>query len=102
MSSEESKPGRGKRPAPPEIQPQRPARSAATTRADYSRTTRDVQVSVRSFYLADQSQPEENHFVWAYRVKIENQGSEPIQLLRRTWQITDRRGRTPHAHGAGA
>ncbi len=70
-------------------------------RADYSRTTRDVQVSVRSFFLADQSQPDENHFVWAYRVKIENQGAEPIQLLRRTWQITDARGRTQHVHGAG-
>jgi ApaG protein len=56
---------------------------------------------VRSFFLADQSQPDDNHFVWAYRVKIENHGSEPVQLLRRTWQITDARGRTQHVHGAG-
>ncbi|OJW25787.1 MAG: Co2+/Mg2+ efflux protein ApaG [Rhodospirillales bacterium 69-11] len=56
---------------------------------------------MRSFYLADQSQPDENHFVWAYRVKIENQGREAVQLLRRTWQITDARGRTQHVHGAG-
>jgi ApaG protein len=39
--------------------------------------------------------------MWAYRVKIENQGREPVQLLRRTWQITDARGRTQHVHGAG-
>jgi len=58
-------------------------------------------VSVRSFFLADQSQPDENHFVWAYRVKIENLGAEPVQLLRRTWQITDARGRTQHVQGVG-
>jgi len=67
----------------------------------YSKTTRNVCVTVRSFYLADKSEPDENHFVWAYRVKIENHGGEPVQLLRRTWQITDARGRTQHVHGAG-
>jgi ApaG protein len=101
MSSEDPKSGRVKRPAASAIQPQRQGRSAANARADYFRTTRDVNVSVRSFFLADQSQPEESHFVWAYRVKIENQGPEPIQLLRRTWQITDARGRTQHVHGTG-
>jgi len=75
--------------------------AAGQAQEDYSRTTRDVRVSVRSYFLADQSQPDENHFVWAYRVKIENQGREPVQLLRRTWQITDARGRTQHVHGAG-
>ncbi len=68
---------------------------------DYAKTTRGVRVSVRSFYLDDQSQPEENHFVWAYRVKIENVGDTTVQLLRRTWRITDARGRTQHVHGAG-
>ncbi len=80
------------------------ARARATdagTRADYAQTTRDVCVSVRSFYLADQSRPDESHFVWAYRVRIENHGIETIQLLRRTWRITDARGRTQHVHGAG-
>jgi ApaG protein len=101
MSNEDPKSGRTRRPASPAVQPQRPARQAAGTRADYCRTTRDVEVSVRSFYLADQSQPDENHYVWAYRVKIENHGREPVQLLRRTWQITDARGRTQHVHGPG-
>ena len=70
-------------------------------REGYVRTTRGVRISVRSFYLEDQSQPDDNHFVWAYRVKIENNGRETVQLLRRTWQITDARGRTQHVHGAG-
>src|SRR5271156_336503 len=73
----------------------------AGTREDYALTTRGVTVTVRSFFLADQSNPDENRFVWAYRVRIENHGTETGRLLRRTWQITDARGRTQHVHGPG-
>ncbi len=68
---------------------------------DYTKTTRSIRVSVRPFFLEDQSEPETHHYVWAYRVKIENRGSEIVQLLRRTWQITDAHGRVQHVHGAG-
>ena len=68
---------------------------------DYAKTTRGVRVSVRSFFLEDQSQPDDGRFVWAYRVKIENVGNTAVQLLRRTWHITDARGRTQQVHGAG-
>lgn len=68
---------------------------------EYSATTRDIRVSVRAFYLADQSKPEEGQFVWAYRVVIANTGRETVQLLRRTWHITDGLGRTQTVHGAG-
>ncbi len=101
MSTEDTKPGRARRQAQPAMQPERSSRSAGNARADYTSTTREVCVSVRSFFLADQSHPDDNHFVWAYRVKIENQGPEAVQLMRRTWQITDARGRTQHVHGAG-
>jgi len=70
-------------------------------RDDYSLTTRGVTVIVRAFFLSDQSNPDENKFVWAYRVRIENSGPDTIRLLRRTWQITDARGRTQHVHGPG-
>lgn len=70
-------------------------------RDDYAMTTRGVTVTVRSFFLADQSSPDDNRFVWAYRVRIENNGRETVRLLRRTWQITDARGRTQHVHGPG-
>jgi ApaG protein len=73
----------------------------AQTREDYALTTRGVTVRVRSFYLDDQSSPDDNRFVWAYRVRIENHGSDTVRLLRRTWQITDARGRTQHVHGPG-
>ncbi len=73
----------------------------APPREDYALTTRGVTVTVRSFFLADQSNPDENRFVWAYRVRIENLGPDTVRLLRRTWQITDARGRTQHVHGPG-
>lgn len=68
---------------------------------DYAVTTRGIRVSVRSFYLDDQSQPEENQYVWAYRIRIENTGDEPVQLLRRSWRITDARGRLVEVDGEG-
>ena len=67
----------------------------------YETTTQDVRVTVRSFYLEDQSKPDEGRFVWAYRISIENRGKRPVQLMRRTWHITDARGRTQLVEGAG-
>ena len=56
-------------------------------------TTRGIRVAVRAFYLAEQSMPESAQFVWAYQVEIANLGPETVQLIRRTWQITDGTGR---------
>jgi len=67
----------------------------------YTKTTHEVRVTVQSFYLADESQPEDGQYVWAYRVKIENHGSRPVQLVKRTWRITDAAGRTQYVHGEG-
>jgi ApaG protein len=68
---------------------------------EFSKTTRGIRVTVRSFFLADQSKPDEAQFVWAYRVTIVNEGRESVQLLRRTWRITDANGRTQRVHGPG-
>jgi len=69
--------------------------------AAFTAVTRGVRVTIRSFYLADQSEPEEGRHVWAYRVRIANEGRETVQLLKRTWAITDALGRTQHVHGDG-
>jgi ApaG protein len=45
--------------------------------------------------------PESAQFVWAYQVEIANLGRETVQLIRRTWQITDGTGRTQQVQGAG-
>ena len=68
---------------------------------DYTAITRGIRIRVRSFYLADQSNPDESKFVWAYRIRIENEGRETVQLRKRTWLITDGRGRTQRVHGDG-
>ena len=72
-----------------------------TAQDTYSLTTRDIRVTVRSFYLTDQSQPEDNRFVWAYRIWIDNNGPVPVQLLKRSWEITDATGHTQKVHGPG-
>lgn len=77
------------------------ARGLSTSPDDYVSVTRGVSVAVRPYFLVDQSQPDDGHYVWAYRVRIENQGRVAVQLLRRTWRITDAHGRTQHVHGAG-
>ncbi len=69
--------------------------------ADYTATTRGVEVTVEAFYLDEQSDPEEGSWVWAYRVRIANRGTQTVQLLRRTWQITDALGRVQWVEGPG-
>ncbi|MBV9811892.1 MAG: Co2+/Mg2+ efflux protein ApaG [Acetobacteraceae bacterium] len=68
---------------------------------EYSATTSGIRVTVRSFFLADRSEPERGKFVWAYRIRIENERRETVQLRTRTWRITDARGRTQVVHGDG-
>ncbi|MFC7737103.1 Co2+/Mg2+ efflux protein ApaG [Roseomonas sp. GCM10028921] len=67
----------------------------------FTAVTRGLRVTVRTFYLADQSNPEEGRYVWAYRVRIGNEGRETVQLMKRSWQITDALGRTQYVHGDG-
>ncbi|MDB5379161.1 MAG: Co2+/Mg2+ efflux protein ApaG [Rubritepida sp.] len=67
----------------------------------YTAITRGVRVTVRAFYLEDQSEPDQGQYVWAYKVEIANGGAVAVQLLKRTWLITDGQGRTMRIHGDG-
>ena len=67
----------------------------------YSATTRGIHVRVQPVFLADESEPDQGRYMWAYRVQIENAGRETVQLLRRTWRITDAHGRVLNVHGDG-
>src|SRR4029077_18777384 len=69
--------------------------------AAYSATTRSIKVVVKPFFLGGQSSPPEDHYVWAYHVRIENHGPETVQLRRRHWRITDAMGRRQEGKGAG-
>ncbi|MEE9299667.1 MAG: Co2+/Mg2+ efflux protein ApaG [Alphaproteobacteria bacterium] len=67
----------------------------------YKETTQLIDVTVEPYYLDDQSSPDEDHYVWAYRVRIENNGIETVQLLNRHWQITDAKGQVQEVRGPG-
>ena len=67
----------------------------------YEARTGDVVVRVAPSYLAEQSEPEESRWVWAYMVEIENHGTTPLTLVSRRWIITDAQNRVETVEGAG-
>ena len=67
----------------------------------YGATTETVTVSVRPVYLDQQSDPISGRFAFAYVVRIENDGEDEVQLLRRRWVITDATGHVQEVEGPG-
>ena len=67
----------------------------------YHARTQDLTVKVRPEFLESQSDPDENHYVWAYHVRIENAGDVAVQLLHRHWRITDAFGNEKRVDGEG-
>ncbi len=67
----------------------------------YSEETDGIEVVVEPTYLADQSAPADDHYFWAYTVRIVNQGETTVQLISRHWKITDATGRVQEVRGAG-
>jgi len=67
----------------------------------YTEKTADILVSVEPTFLEDQSEPDDNHFVWAYTVTISNEGADKVQLMNRHWQITDAAGQLQEVRGPG-
>ena len=61
----------------------------------------EVSVSVEPNYLADQSEPDEERYVFSYTVTIRNTGEKPARLLTRHWIITDGNGKTQEVRGEG-
>jgi ApaG protein len=60
-----------------------------------------IEVEVETAYLADQSEPSEHRFVFAYTVTLRNAGQVPARLLTRHWIITDANGRVQEVRGEG-
>ena len=67
----------------------------------YSATTRGVRIQVTPVFLDDQSDPEENDFMWAYTVEIANLSEQTVQLTARTWKIIAHHGVTQVVQGPG-
>lgn len=66
-----------------------------------SAVTDGIRVSVESVYVAEQSSPRAQRYVFAYTVKIVNEGTEPAQLRSRHWIITDGNGKVEEVRGPG-
>jgi len=60
-----------------------------------------VDISVETIYVADQSEPDANRYVFAYTITIENAGKVPAQLISRHWIITDAAGHVQEVSGEG-
>jgi ApaG protein len=67
----------------------------------YEATTRQVRVHVVPRFMAEESNPREKVYFWAYTIEIENQSAEPVQLLTRHWIITDGTGAVQDVRGEG-
>ena len=60
-----------------------------------------VQIDVQPQYVADQSNPLQKVFAFAYTVTATNTGSVPVQLISRHWVIQDESGHTDEVKGLG-
>ena len=67
----------------------------------YTKTTKKISITVSSYYLEEQSEPDDQHFVWAYQVTINNLGKEIVQLKNRYWKIIDSNGTKQEVKGKG-
>ena len=61
----------------------------------------EITVSPKVAFLADQSDPDKNHFVFAYTITVTNTGSVAAQLISRHWIITDAEHRVQEVKGQG-
>jgi ApaG protein len=60
-----------------------------------------IRVDVETSYVAEQSDPKERRFVFAYTITLRNEGQVPAKLLTRHWVITDANGKVQEVRGDG-
>lgn len=63
--------------------------------------TDGVKVSIETLYQQEYSNPANEHFMFAYKVTIENMTDYAVQLLRRHWNIFDSNGTHREVEGEG-
>ena len=64
-------------------------------------TTNGIRVQVETRYLPEQSSPRDNQYLFAYRIRISNEGTDTAQLISRHWVITDADGHVEQVQGPG-
>ncbi|MEQ1640828.1 MAG: Co2+/Mg2+ efflux protein ApaG, partial [Novosphingobium sp.] len=67
--------------------------------------TDGITVRVAVSYLPEQSRPSSEHgagkWFWVYHIRLENGSDQTVQLLTRSWRITDGRGMINLVEGEG-
>lgn len=66
-----------------------------------TKITDGVKISVETIYQPEYSNPANEHFMFAYRVNIENLTENSVQLLNRHWHIFDSNGTKREVEGEG-
>lgn len=61
----------------------------------------DIDISVQTKYLSEQSDPENGRHAFAYTIGIENRGTEAVKLLSRHWVIIDDNNLVEEVRGEG-
>ena len=61
----------------------------------------EIAVTAETQYLADQSDPQDGRYVFAYNIVIENTGTIAAQLISRHWIIRDAESRVQEVRGLG-
>lgn len=60
-----------------------------------------ILVEAAPYFIAEQSIPELDRYVFAYTITITNVGTVPAKLLTRHWLITDANGKIQEVRGDG-
>jgi ApaG protein len=64
-------------------------------------TTKGIKITVETEYQPAYSSPSQFHFVFTYKITIENRSDQTIQLLRRHWYIHDASRPVKEVEGEG-
>jgi ApaG protein len=71
------------------------------TQGTSNAVTDGIRISVNAVYVVEQSAPRSRRYVFAYTVKISNEGVAAAQLKTRHWIITDGNGKIEEVKGPG-
>ena len=67
----------------------------------YTETTHGIEITVQPFYVPEQSDPDDDYYLFAYTVTIRNAAAVPVQLVSRHWIITDGKAQVEEVRGDG-
>ena len=70
------------------------------TQYEFSKVSNSIRISVLPVYMEEYSRPWEEHYVWAYTVKIKNISSASVVLLHKSWNVVDMFGTKDEVHGS--